>query len=259
MPSALFSDSFSRKKPRNPWVSLLIALPIVYALIFIVSRLVIGFWIQPHEITSVPFEGESAVIFTAAFCVFFTPLLYLFGCLVAREWIVPEWNRLGLYMGATFMGGALAEILVGSLGEAALGRLVWQYQIWPEHGGYTTGVGAVMWPMYGFYLYCLHTALRKRGFTAIENVFFSGVLIAVDAMILETLANIFSLATFNIYYFYYFAGDLLHFTSAEIFLPYVAFGIFGSVLLKLLDKPTYPRAWLGLALYLAGLLEVFGF
>ncbi len=259
MPSALFSETLNRKKARNPWLSLLLALPIVYGLIFVVSRLVIGFWIQPHEITSVPFEGESAVIFTLGFFLFFTPLLYLFGCLVARQWIVPQWNRLALYMGATFMGGALGEILIGGLGESLLGRLVWQYQIWPEHGAYTTGVGAVMWPMYGFYLYCFHEALRKRGSVVIENVFFSGVLIAIDAMVLETLANIFSLATLNTYYFYYFAGDLLHFTSAEIFLPYVAFGIFGSALLKLLDKPQYPRAWLGLALYLVGILEVFVF
>ena len=155
------------------------------------------------------------------------------------------------------MGGALGEILIGNLGEAALGRMVWLYQIWPEHGGYTTGVGAIMWPMYGFYLYFFHTALRKRGSTVVDNVFYSGVLIAIDAMVLETLANIFSLATFNIYYFYYVAGDLLHFTSAEIFLPYVLFGIGGSLLLKVLDKPAYPRAWLGLALYLVGVFEVF--
>lgn len=257
MPSVLFSDSLARKQAMNPWTKLLLALPIVYGLIFVVSRLVIGYWIPEHQITDVPFTGESAAIFTVAFFVFFTPLLYLFGCAVAGAWLKPEWPRLALYMGATFMGGALGEILIGNLGEMALGRMVWRYQIWPEHGGYTTGVGAVMWPMYGFYLYCFHEALRKRGSKHIDNVLYSGVLIAIDAMVLETLANIFSLATFGTYYFYYVAGDLLHFTSAEIFLPYVAFGVFGSCLLKLLDRPTFPLVWWGVALYLAGIWLVF--
>ncbi len=257
MRTALFSRSRPRRHIRSPWLRLLYALPLVYAGMFITSRLVIGWLFPAHTHTQVAYEGEAAIIFTLAFFVFFTPLLYLFSCLLARQMIRLQGDRLLLYMGATFMGGALGEILIGNLGEAWLGRMIWYYQIWPQHGGYTTGVGAVMWPMYGFYLYCFNEALRLRGSSVVNQVMFSGVMIAIDAMVLETLANIFSLATFNTYYFFYVTGDLLHFSSIEIFLPYVLFGILGSALLKLLDKPHYARAWLGLALYLVGIWQVF--
>lgn len=257
MSSVPIADTLAPKPPMNRWKKLLLAMAVIYASLFAVSRLVIHYFFPEHTHVQMPYTGNDSLVFSVIFFAFFTPLLYAFGCFLAGQILKPQWRRLTLYMGATFMGGAIGEILIGHLGEWLLQRKVWYYQIAPEHGGHTTGVGAIMWPMYGFYLYFFHEAMKLRGVEPLENVLYSGTLIAIDAMVLETLANIFSLATFNIYYFYYVSADLLHFSSAEIFLPYVAFGIFGSLLLKWLDNPKLPRASLGLMLYFVGLFLVF--
>ncbi|CAB9522791.1 expressed unknown protein [Seminavis robusta] len=260
---------FRKPLPRSPnqphqrnggvWGKLLLALPVFYSTIYVVSRLVVGVWFQEDAISTVELEGPAAYGFTLAFFLFFTPLLYAFCCGLAGEMIQPEWRRIALYSGATFCCGASCEIAIGTISEFLLGRKVWRYHVWPKHDGYTSGVGAVMWPMYGFYLFLLRQALHKRGLKQhIENALFSGVLTGIDAMMLETMANTFSLFGWNIYYFYYYAPDLNHFTSAEIFFAYVLCGTLGALLLKVLDQPKFPMAVIGLAFYVVGIWVVFG-
>ena len=242
------------------------AIPIVYSIIYAIANLVVYRMQVPVALDneSQPkeaLEGALAYHFAWTFFCFFAPLLYAVPCGLAGELLVPDLSRLVLYMGATFMNGAFFEVLVGATGESLLGRKVWSYQIWSKHQGYTSGVGAVMWPMYGFYLCLLHETLRKRGaHSMVHHPLCGGLLIGMDAMLLETLANTYSLANYNLYYFYYLAPDLHHFTSAEIFLPYVLCGTIGLMLLKQLDRPDSSKTtmrWLGVVFHLVGLFEVF--
>lgn len=256
MSSAVFSETLAYKQNR-PWRKLFWGMLIAYCSLWLISRAVLAFIVPEHQISSVPYEGEAAVLFVVSFAVFFLPLLYLFNCGLAKRWLKPDWKSLVLYMGATFACGALCEIVVDSLFAYTLGRPAWEYHIWPKHGGFTSGATAVVWAMYGFYLYFFHEALKARKSPIADSVAYKGILIAVDAMILETLANTFSLITFKTYYFFYLRPDLAHFTTWEIFVPYAICGAAGVFLLKLLDQAKYPRAWIGLAFYLAGLVEVF--
>ena len=251
---------FAREQPMSAGglaVKLLKILVLTYAVLWVYTRLFLQLVVEPSQITEVPYHGQSAHIFVVAFFVFFTPLLYGFNCLLARQWIRPQWPTLILYMGATFACGVLCEIAFDSAFAHFLGRPAWEYRIWPVHNGYTSGATAVVWAMYGFYLYFFHRMLEIRRSPMADSIPAKGVLIAIDAMVLETLANSFSLITFNVYYFYYFRPDLMNFTTWEIFIPYALCGLGGAFLLKLLDQKHYPKVLIGLAFYAVGLVEVF--
>ena len=73
-------------------------------------------------------------------------------------------------------------------------------------------------------------------------------LVGADAMALEIAANAFALAFLGGWYFYYLRPDLLHFTSGEIFFPYVGVGLVGVTLLDRLKRAAHP-AWVGAAMY----------
>lgn len=238
------------------WLKLLLSLPIIYLILFIFARLFAA--VVELPISSERIIGDAdALWFTLWFFLFFTPLLYAFASLLAGGAICLKNSLLVLYVGATFFGGVCGEILFGHIGDNVINHPLWEYRVWPKHDSHTTGVGIVMWPMYGFYLYCFHQALQKKGFLVYQLAFFSGMLIAIDAMVLEVLANVFAIVFFDSYYFFYFAADILHFTSAEIFLPYFLFGVLGTVLLLICRRLPIANFILGIGFYIVAFLIVF--
>lgn len=242
---------------RQTFFKVLYALPVVYALLWCVSHIVVGPLIDPSQIIDGPITGTKAIQFAVAFFFFFTPLLYLAACAVAGRWLVPKPSELILYVGATFMGGVFGEIIVGTLGKLVLNISLWRYEYAPRHGAFTSSIGVIMWPMYGMYLYFFHQAMQVKGSVIGHHISLSGIFIAIDALVLEMLANVFSLSLFGSYFFKYNASDLMHMTSAQIFLPYVAFGVLGAWLLKLCNKDNLPKKSLGVIFYMVGLVLVF--
>lgn len=221
------------------FAKLVIIITLVYALIWCYSRWFIGSVIDATRIDNKPLHGIKALELSAVFFCFFTPLLYGFCSLYARTWLKAE-RKLLLYIGATTMGGILGEIGIGNLGRLLFAKDLWQYTVAPVHDGYTTYMGLIIWPMYGFYLYFFQRALLTLG-RDIRHMFgLMGLIIAIDAMILETLANSFSLLFDSRYIFLYTYGDLLHFTSAQIFIPYLLCGSLGAALLHYLENSKIP-------------------
>ena len=94
---------------------------LAYASLWLISRAVLAFVVDPAQITDVPYHGEAAYLFVLSFFVFFTPLLYLFNCLLARQWLRPHWRTLALYMGATFACGVFCEVLF----DSAFVQFIW--------------------------------------------------------------------------------------------------------------------------------------
>ena len=126
----------------------------------------------------------------------------------------------------------------------------------PVHHGYTSGVGLVMWPMYGFFVCLLHEAIHVSPRLAfLDGDVQRAVLVALDAMVLEVAANAFTLLGFGSYFFHYHAGDLVHFTTWEIFVPYVVAGALGLQLLKVLERRA-PKVPTGVVLFAVGVLSV---
>jgi len=191
--------------------------------------------------------------FIIVFVVFFWPFLYLFPCLMAKQFLSLNVSKLILYMGCTFFGAMLCEVLLDTLFVKFTGQPSWIYKIWPIHHGYTSGVGMFMWPLYGFLIYCMNRAIESNPkLIGMNNGIAKAYLYAIDAMVLEILTNIFAILLFHTYLFYYLPDDLMHFTTIQIFIPYLFLCGLGAALswfLELLKKNFFM---IGIAFYLAG-------
>lgn len=183
-----------------------------------------------------PLGRSSELWFLVVFPLFFAPVLYGGLCLLAGRRLPLHGRPLLAAAGVTFLCAASTEILVDSAFVALTGAPAWRYIVWPAHQGYTSGIGLVMWPLYGAFVHLLHEVLRgDPRFRAVSGDLARGVLIAADAMLLEVCANLFSLVAFGCFTFYYLPDDLLHFTTIQIFLPYCVVGVLGVQVLNRLE------------------------
>ena len=132
----------------------------------------------------------------------------------------PNPRRLVTFMAAMLFWGIAVEIVLDWAAVTFIGRKAWEYQVWPRHDGYTSGVAAFMWPLYGAHLCFFEDALRVRGLLPRTRLLRS-MLAGFDAMTMEIICNLWAIVAFGTYYFYYLAPDLKHFTAGEIFVPYV--------------------------------------
>jgi len=82
-------------------------------------------------------------------------------------------------------------------------------------------------------------------------------LFALDAMALEILANLFSILLYHTYLFYYLADDLLHFTTIQIFVPYLFACGLGALFSGFFERAKRHQVLIGVSFYLAGILSLF--
>ncbi|REG20414.1 hypothetical protein ATI61_122114 [Archangium gephyra] len=217
-----------------------------------------GGWLlwEVLDITPTPLPAERNAVFLTSFLLVFAPVLYLSTCALARRFLRPRVDTLVLYMGTTCLCATLGEVGTDTLCVALLKRPLWLYHVWPVNHGYTSAAGLVTWPLYGGFLYFLHQALRANPRLRPFNGDGAKVLLlAVDAMLLEICLNVFSLGLFQSFFFFYFRGDLQHFSTGEIFVPYVVLGYAGLKLLAFLERRRHRLA-MGLALQALGILCV---
>lgn len=196
--------------------------------------------------------------FIVVFVLFFLPLLYLFCSFVAKKFLPVHFPKLALYMGCTFFGAMWCEIIIDTLFVEFSGQPGWIYKVWPVHHGYTSGVGMFMWPLYGFFVYCMNSAIETNPkLTYINNGIAKTYLFALDAMALEIITNIFAIMLYHTYLFYYLPDDLLHFTTIQIFIPYLFVSALGASFSFLLERLKKNQFIIGLAFYLAGVGSLF--
>lgn len=233
-----------------------LALLAMYAAAWLVSRACLAFTLDVLHLSLTPWGSKDFGVFALGFAGFFVPLLYGGCCALAGGWLRPKATTLLVYVGITFFCAVWAEIAANALFVTVLGRPGWLYHVWPVHHGYTSRMGLVMWPMYGGFVCLLHQAIAVnprlvflRGFVA------RALLVGVDAMALEVSANAFCLVVFRSYFFHYHASDLAHFTTWEIFLPYVLAGALGIALLEWVLHQKCAGL-MGLAFFSAALISV---
>ncbi len=235
------------------WVA---ALVLFYAGAWVTSRGVLWLTVDVLGRTITPLPRRDLVVLVPAFFGFFMPVLYAGCSALAGRWLRPRVDTMVLYVGTTLCCAVWAEIAADELFVLLLGRPGWVYHVWPVHHGYTSGVGLVMWPMYGFFVCLLHEAIHVSPRLAfLDGDVQRAVLVALDAMVLEVAANAFTLLGFGSYFFHYHAGDLVHFTTWEIFVPYVVAGALGLQLLKVLERRA-PKVPTGVVLFAVGVLSV---
>jgi hypothetical protein len=224
-----------------------------YAIFLIVTHFSWWLLIDKAGIEITDLDPKYWPEFIIVFVLFFMPLLYLFCSLVAKKILSINFPKLVLYMGCTFFGAMWFEIILDTLFVKFCGQPGWLYKVWPVHQGYTSGVGMFMWPLYGFFVYFLNNAIEINPKLAnINNGIAKSYLFALDAMALEILTNIFSILLYHTYLFYYLPNDLIHFTTIQIFIPYVFVSALGAALSLLLERLKNNRLIIGLAFYTAG-------
>ena len=155
-----------------------------------------------------------------------------------------------MYMGMVFLCASTIEILLDNIFILLIDRPCWIYHVWPVHNGYTSGAMMFIWPWYGFHLYFFHKAMKIKKYDFINSAWSSSIMVAVDAMFLETIVNTFTILIFNGYYFYYLGNDLFHFTSIEVFVPYFVAGLLLMIAIHFFDRKKMPRFWIGIVAYL---------
>ena len=214
------------------------------ALFFIVNAFFqFVFPIKASDLMSLAMSGAWGIlpIFLVSFTLTFAVLIYLFNSWLERKWVRIKWPDIILFMGIAAAIGPTAEIIVNTLARTFLGEPFWLYQLFPVHGGDTSLVMSVIWPVYGFHIYCFHAALKAR-YDKTEDIDLA-LFIGMDAITLEVLANLFSLSFFYTFIFYYLAGDLRHLSTAVIFIPYVLGGYLAIKILHFLEKNHHRVFW----------------
>ena len=178
-------------------------------------------------------------------------LFYLLASLLTRRWIRVDVYRLALFMAVAFLVAIVFEVLLGKLYYLLVGRPLWQYRVLPIHGGLTSTLNFIIWPIYGYYWYFMHQVLHAHR-VKIRSTWMKGLASGFDGPLLEILANGFFLLFYGTFYFYYLPGDLRHFTSIQVVPLYMVMGVILSLVLdRLLLR---PRSWhYPLGIYLTGL------
>jgi hypothetical protein len=256
----IMQNNNSLKKVLNPAY-------LMRALLFLIACYII-FWVVTHfswwlliekagiEITTL--DPKYWPEYIIVFVLFFLPLLYLFCSFIAKNFLPIHFPKLVLYMGCTFFGAMWYEIILDTLFVKFIGQPGWLYKIWPIHHGYTSGVGMFMWPLYGFFVYCMNSAIETNPrLVNINNGAAKTYLYALDAMALEILTNIFSILLYSTYLFYYLPDDLLHFTTIQIFIPYLSACGLGALFSLFLERLKKNHFIIGLSFYLAGVISLF--
>lgn len=149
-------------------------------------------------------------------------ILFIFNCAVARKFKRINISILLVYVSTVALIGMYGEIFAGSFYNFIFGTPLWEYRILPIHNAYTSLYSLVIWGMYGFHLYLLHDTLDGKRHISERTLI---ILFSVEAVILELLMNLSSLAVFNEYVFYYFPSDLWHLTSFQAIPFYILGGI----------------------------------
>lgn len=184
---------------------------------------------------------------------------YVFCCLLAKRLLSLDIPHLVLTMGSGALGASIGEVCVDSLAVKTLGRPMWTYCILPIYGGYTSQAGSIAWLLYFYYQHFFRKAMECRYPHLIESILSQATLLAVDAIVLETVTNTVSIQWFGSYYFYYYQNDVAHYTSFEPFPVYVLFGCLFFTGQRILDNSgvLIPRAALGVACFCLDLMLIF--
>ena len=227
-------------------------------MLFAFAHLFFNFAFPPQKVEVLNTQQALTVLpyFFLSIGLSFSVAIYLFNSWLAKKWIKLQWPKVILFMGTMAAAGPFGEILVGNLARFFLGQPLWMYVLLPVHNSNTSMVMSVLWPIYGFHIYCFHTALKARHDITEDSDL--SLLFGIDAITVEVLVNLLTLSLFYTYIFYYLADDLWHLSTAEIFIPYVVCGYVCIKTLHFLEKK-HHRVIAGIIGFIIGWSIIFIF
>ena len=241
-------------------IKIILGILVGYTALYFLVRLFFKLILVKKEVVIQTYQNSIALHFLPTFFISFliisTVVIYLFNSWLEGKWIPLKWSQIFLYMGTFAGAGPTGEIVLNSLSRFFVHHPIWMYQFLPIHGGDTSVVMAVIWPIYGFHMYCFHTALKAKHDKTTD--FDMSIFVGIDAITLEVFCNMFSIFFFYTYIFYYLAGDLNHLSTIFIFVPYIVCGYIVIKNLHFIEKKHYHTLF-GIFGFLWGWLILFFF
>ncbi|TRX00886.1 hypothetical protein [Candidatus Methylobacter oryzae] len=159
------------------------------------------------------------------FFLYLVAVVYFLGLALTGKSTPTNIKDAYMYAGTLAMIGIISEVAINSFYRTVFDSPLWLYQVAPIHGGDTSVFAFFQWPLFGYHLYFVRKKIQSYRFKYEAAVFAFAV--SVDALLLETFANISSAISLNTFIFYYLPGDLGHFTSLRVY-PFYLLG--GAIL-----------------------------
>jgi hypothetical protein len=176
---------------------------------------------------------------TIVFAVLFGLSYYLLVSLYNKKFVRVEFVRVFYYITIFSLFGIVGEVFVNNIYEMVFGSPLWEYRIFPAHGGDISYFFIFIWGLLGFYKYINDTAVHTF---SQDRYVFAGLVMGAEAIFLELLYNGLFLILFNEYIFYYLPanlGPLSHLSCLQVIPFYFVFGLFVNKLINQQDKLGY--------------------
>jgi hypothetical protein len=154
--------------------------------------------------------------FLAAFIAGWCVLLALVARIVLKRSVWKDRRLVLLYMSFMAMFGPIGEIVVGTLYQAAFGQMLWRYELFPVHHGYTSLYAPFIWAVCGLQMWLMAPLMER-----IKDKVRRYTVMAIDILALELLVNATFLLLAGQLIFYYTPGELGHFASLQMLPIYI--------------------------------------
>jgi len=178
------------------------------------------------------------------------PLFYPLYCWAAKQRL-PIFNYdMALYMTATYFAFVTLEASFGFIHFEIFGWRIWEYRMYPNHHGYGTDLGPIMWTLYGIHVYWFKQIMK--GWKPFKSPWTKGAFTSVEGPLFEFVGNGAILLIYGQYLFYYFPSDLYHLTTVQVMPHYAIAGVVFGYFLNAIDHA--PKTWgLPISLFIMGL------
>ena len=190
-------------------------------------------------------------------------LVVLF-CIIGAFWIIGR-GRIAVdalrftYSVTLFvLLGATGEAFVNSTWSLVFGWPLWEYRLYPAHGGDISLFFPMIWGIFGTYSY-----LRGQLFSGIQVRMkpFALLILGAEAILLELAVNIPYRAIFGDYIFYYTPanlGPVSHYSCLQVIPFYAAVALATQKLTEVQEAAQYKHLRTSLFLYVIAIVS-FGY
>lgn len=180
-------------------------------------------------------------------------VIYGLWCLIARKRIHLDYSKVFYYMALSFPFCLVLEVGFGNLHYYLFDAYLWEYRVLPVHDKLTSTLNFAIWPLYGLHFYLYDTIEKDLKISPFWKKSSYLLKLAISGPLLEFILNLVCQLAFDRYYFYYFPGDLLHYTSVQVIPYYFVASYAFAVAVKYIDKHA-DKIIVPVASYLIGLI-----
>jgi hypothetical protein len=177
----------------------------------------------------------SSLIYGFSVCIFY----YLIVSGLKRKFVPIHCRKLLFYITIFCLFGLAGEVFVNNIWEYIFGSPLWEYRLFPAHGGDVSYFFPLIWGALGFYKYVNDTAIHR--FKDQQHIK-PGMVMGTEAVLIEIVYNGLFLWLFGSYIFYYLPanmGPLSHLSCWQVIPFYFMVGFFINELIVSQNKAGY--------------------